>query len=256
MGLLQGKKVLIMGVANEKSIAWGIAQAFHKEGAQLGFTYAGEILEKRVRPLAESVGSDLVLSCDVTKDEDIQTLVKDVQKQWGHVDVLVHSIAFAKKEELKGDFYTTSREGFLLAMNISAYSLVAVTREFLPLMENRNSSILTLSYIGAEGVVPNYNMMGVAKSALENCVRYLSYDLGTKGVRVNCISAGPIRTLAAAGISGFWDLINHVEKIAPMKRSVTIEEVGKNALYLCTDLSAGVTGEVVHVDGGYHAMRI
>lgn len=253
MGLLTGKKALILGVANDKSIAWGIAKAFADEGAEIAFTYAGEILEKRVRPLAESVNAKLILQCDVTKDEEVTAVMKEIEKTWGKFDILIHSVAYAKKDDLKGGFVATTRDGFALAMDISAYSLVHLTREALPYL-NDNSKILTLSYLGAERVVPNYNMMGVAKAALEASVRYLAYDLGPKNIRVNAISAGPIRTLAASGISGFWDLIAHVEKFAPMKRSVTIEEVGQNALYLCSDLSSGTTGEVVHVDGGYHAM--
>lgn len=253
MGLLTGKKALILGVANDKSIAWGIAKAFADEGAELAFTFAGEILEKRVRPLAESVNAKLILQCDVTKDEEVTAVMKEVEKTWGTFDILIHSVAYAKKDDLKGGFVATTRDGFALAMDISAYSLVHLTREALPYL-NDNSKILTLSYLGAERVVPNYNMMGVAKAALEASVRYLAYDLGPKNIRINAISAGPIRTLAASGISGFWDLIAHVEKFAPMKRSVTIEEVGQNALYLCSDLSSGTTGEVVHVDGGYHAM--
>lgn len=253
MGLLTGKKALILGVANDKSIAWGIAKAFADEGAEIAFTYAGEILEKRVRPLAESVNAKLILQCDVTKDEEVTAVMKEIEKTWGKFDILIHSVAYAKKDDLKGGFVATTRDGFALAMDISAYSLVHLTREALPYL-NDNSKILTLSYLGAERVVPNYNMMGVAKAALEASVRYLAYDLGPKNIRINAISAGPIRTLAASGISGFWDLIAHVEKFAPMKRSVTIEEVGQNALYLCSDLSTGTTGEVVHVDGGYHAM--
>jgi len=253
MGLLKGKKALILGVANDKSIAWGIAKAFSDEGAELAFTFAGEVLEKRVRPLAESVNAKLVMQCDVTKDEEVSAVMKEIEKTWGKFDIVVHSVAYAKKDDLKGGFISTTRDGFALAMDISAYSLVHVTREAFPYL-NDGATVLTLSYLGAERAVPNYNMMGVAKAALEACVRYLAVDLGPHNMRINAISAGPIRTLAASGIGGFWDLIAHVEKFAPMKRSVTIEEVGRNAVYLCSELSSGTTGEVIHVDGGHHAV--
>ena len=251
--ILKGKKGLIMGVANQRSIAWGIAQAAHEAGAELGFTYAGETLEKRVKPLAESVGSDMVLECDITSDEAIKKTFAKVKEQWGEIDFLVHAIAFADREDLKGRFVETSRKGFALAMDISAYSLIAVSREALPLM-SEGGSIITLSYYGAEKVVPNYNVMGVAKAALEANVRYLADDLGQNGIRVNAISAGPIKTLAAAGIGDFRKMLDYYAKNSPLGRNVTQEEVGKTSLWLLSDLSSGVTGETVYVDSGYHAM--
>ncbi len=254
MGLLDGRKGIIFGVANEKSIAWAIAQKLHKEGAELAFTFAGEALEKRVRPLADSLGAKLILPCDVTKDDEIQAVFEQAQSSFGHLDILVHAIAFANKEDLKNDFLSTSRDGFHLAQEVSAYSLTALARHAAPLMEGRPGSILTLTYYGAEKVVPRYNVMGVAKAALEASVRYLAADLGPKGIRVNAISAGPIRTLASAGISGFMEMLHHVEAKAPLRRNVTAEEVAGTALYLASDLSSGVTGEVIYVDAGYNIM--
>ncbi len=249
MGLLNGKKALIFGVANERSIAWGIAQALHREGCELGFTFLGEALEKRVRPLAESVGSRLVAPCDVTKDEQIEAVFAEAKKTWGTFDILVHSLAFANRQDLDGDFLDTSRAGFALALDISAYSLVALTRAALPLM-NTGGAVLALTYYGADKVMKNYNVMGVAKAALEASVRYLAADLGPRGVRVNAISAGPIKTLAASGISGFRAKLKYTEMVAPLRRSVTQEEVGNAALYLCSPLASGVTGEVHFVDAG------
>jgi len=256
MGIMKGKKGLIVGVANDKSIAWGIAQALHREGAELAFTYLNESLEKRVRPLAGSIGSKLILPCDVGSDDDIKAVYRDLEKEWGGLDFLVHSVAFANKDELKGAFYNTSREGFALALDISAYSLVAMTREALPLMEGRNGSVITLTYYGAEKVLPNYNVMGVGKAALEASVRYLAADLGPLGHRVNAISAGPVRTLAAAGIGDFRKIKRVNELRTPIQRLVTQEEIGNTALYLCSDHSTGMTGEVLHVDGGFHAMAL
>jgi enoyl-[acyl-carrier protein] reductase I len=254
MALLEGRKGIIFGVANEKSIAWAIAQRLHKEGAELAFTFAGDALEKRVRPLADSLGAKLILPCDVTKDEQIQAVFQNIQSSFGHLDVLVHAIAYANKEDLKADFLNTSRDGFRLAQEVSAYSLTALARHAAPLMEGRRGSILTLTYYGAEKVVPRYNVMGVAKAALEASVRYLAADLGPKGIRVNAISAGPIRTLASAGISGFMEMLHHVEAKSPLRRGVTAEEVAGTALYLASDLSSGVTGEVIYVDAGYNIM--
>jgi len=254
MGLLNGRKGIIFGVANEKSIAWSIARRMNQEGAELAFTYAGEALEKRVRPLAESVGAKLILPCDVTKDDQIQAVFEQVRSAFGHLDILVHAIAFANKEDLKADFLSTTRDGFRLAQDVSAYSLTVLARHAAPLMEGRPASILTLSYYGAEKVVPRYNVMGVAKAALEASVRYLAADLGPKGIRVNAISAGPIRTLASAGISGFLDMLHHVEAKAPLRRNISAEEVAGTALYLASDLASGVTGEVIYVDAGYHIM--
>jgi enoyl-[acyl-carrier protein] reductase I len=256
MALVNGKKALIMGVANEKSIAWGIAEALHKEGAELAFTYASEAIEKRVRPLADSIGSKIVLPCDVSKEQDIDACFNSIKETWGGLDYLVHSIAFANKEELKGMYVDTSREGFRLAMDISVYSLVDACRRAYPLMEGRNGSILTLSYYGAEKVITNYNVMGVAKAALEASVRYMAADFGPKNIRINAVSAGPIKTLAAMGIGQFKDIAAHFESRAPIHRNVTIEDVGKSALYLLSDLASGVTGEVLHVDLGYNIMGV
>lgn len=253
---LQGKNVLIFGVANERSIAWGIAEELHRAGANLGFTYAGEILEKRVRPLAESVGSQFVEPCDVTSDGQIDSVMAAYQKKFGHLDILIHAVAFADREDLKEHFYTTSRKGFAMAMDISVYSLVALTRAALPLMEGTEGNILTLTYYGAEKVVSKYNVMGVAKAALEASVRYLANDLGPKGIRVNAISAGPIKTLAASGIGDFRAMLRHHAGTAPLRRNVTQEEVGKAALYLCSPLASGVTGEIMYVDCGYNIMSV
>jgi len=252
MGLLDGKKGVIFGVANERSIAWAIAQALNKEGMELAFSYAGEALESRVRPLAESIGSKLVLPCDVTDDSQIDAVFNTLSKEWGGIDALVHSLAFAKKEELKGEFVNTSREGFKVALDVSAYSLVALARRASTLMEGRPGSIITLSYYGSEKVIQNYNVMGVAKAALEASVRYLAADLGPKNIRVNTISAGPIKTLAAMGITGFKAILDQVETKAPLKRNVTQEDVAKTALYLLSDLSSGVTGEIIYVDAGFN----
>ncbi|WKZ33631.1 MAG: enoyl-ACP reductase [Thermodesulfobacteriota bacterium] len=256
MGLLDGRKGLIFGVANERSIAWAIAEALKREGMELAFTYAGEALESRVRPLAETLGSKLILPCDVTDDKQIESVFQTIRSAWGGLDALVHSVAFAKKEELKGEFLATSRDGFRLALDVSAFSLVALARAAAPLMEGRPGSIVSLSYYGSEKVVANYNVMGVAKAALEASSRYLAADLGPRGIRVNTISAGPIKTLAAAGISGFKQILDVVEAKAPMKRNVTQADVAGTALYLLSDLSSGVTGEIIHVDSGYSIMGI
>ncbi len=251
MGMLDGKKGVIFGVANEKSIAWAIARRLHAEGMDLAFTYAGEAFEQRVKPLAESLGSGMVLPCDVTKDAEMDAVFETIGKQWGGLDCLVHSLAFANKDELKGEYLETSREGFRLALDVSAYSLVALARRAAPLMEGRDGSIMTLSYYGAERVIKNYNVMGVAKAALEASVHYLAADLGPKKVRVNTISAGPIKTLAAMGISGFRQILESVESRSPLGRNVTQDDVAGTALYLASPLSSGVTGETIHVDAGY-----
>lgn len=251
MGLMEGKRGIIFGVANDMSIAWGIARQLKAEGATLAFTYLNEALEKRVRPLAESVDAELILPCDVSSDEEIESVFKAVADKWGELDFVVHAIAFANREDLKHPFSQTSREGFHLAMDISAYSLVAVTRYAAPLM-TKGGSIVTLTYLGATRAVPNYNVMGVAKAALESATRYLAAELGEKGVRVNAISAGPIRTLAASGIANFKKKLSLMDENAPLRRTVTQEEVGKSALYLLSDLGSGVTGEVHFVDGGFN----
>ncbi len=254
MEILKGKKGAIFGVANDKSIAWGIAQMLHEEGADLAFTYAGEILEKRVRPLAEKVGSKIILPCDVTKDEEIKQVFQNIRQEWGGLDFLVHAIAYANKEDLTNPYIETSREGFRLALDVSAYSLVALSRHAAALMEGRQGAILTMTYLGSEKVIPNYNVMGVAKAALEASVKYLAYDLGPKGTRVNAISAGPIRTLAASGISGFKEMLHFSSERAPLKRNINQDEVGRTALYLLSDMASAVTGEVLHVDAWYNIM--
>ncbi|MGE5595858.1 MAG: enoyl-ACP reductase [Hyphomicrobiales bacterium] len=254
MGNLDGKTALIFGVANDHSIAWGIAQAFHRQGAKLGFSYAGATLEKRVRPLAESLGSDFIEPCDAGSDEEIERLFAKAKERFGTIDILVHAIAFANREDLAGRFIDTSRDGFLLAHNISVYSLVALTRAALPLFPEGGGSVLTLTYYGAEKVVPKYNVMGVAKASLEATVRYLANDVGPQGVRVNAISAGPIRTLAASGIRGFRDYQRSFASQAPLRRNVTIDDVGETAAFLASDAARGITGEVLYVDSGYNIM--
>jgi len=256
MALFEGKRVLVLGVANERSIAWGISQAFHAHGAKLGFTFIGDALEKRVRPLAESVGSDLVVPCDVGSDDQISSVFAAVREQWGGLDVVVHAVAFANREDLEGRFVDTSRGGFQLALDISAYSLVAVARAAEPLLAESKGNIVTLTYYGSEKVVQNYNVMGVAKAALEASVRYLASDLGPSGVRVNAISAGPIKTLAASGIKGFRSILGFAAEKAPLRRNITLEDVAGAAVFLCSDLSAGMTGEVIHVDAGYNILGL
>jgi enoyl-[acyl-carrier protein] reductase I len=255
MGLLDGKNALIFGVANDHSIAWGIARALHDEGAEVGFSSVESLIERRVRPLAESIGSTFVEPCDVQSDEQI----RDVFERWGtghdRLDILVHALAFARREDLEGGFVDTSREGFALALDVSAYSLVALVREARPLLR-RGSSVLTLSYYGAEKVVANYNVMGVAKAALEASVRYLAADLGPDGVRVNAISAGPIRTLAASGIAGFKRMYGSFAEAAPLRANITPEDVGRSAVYLASDLSSAVTGETLYVDGGFNILGV
>lgn len=251
--LMSGKKGLIMGVANDRSIAWGIAKAVHAHGGELGFTYQGEALERRVRPLAESVDSDLVLPCDVTEDSSIDQVFESVAERWGQLDFLVHAIAFADKDELKGKYVNTSRDNFIRSLDVSCYSFTAVAQRAAPLM-NPGGSLVTLTYYGAERVMPHYNVMGVAKAALEASVRYLAVDLGGAEVRVNAISAGPIKTLAASGIGDFRYILKWNEFNSPLRRNVTIDQVGSAALYLLSDLSSGVTGEIHHVDSGYHTV--
>jgi enoyl-[acyl-carrier protein] reductase I len=251
MGLMDGKRGVIFGVANDKSIAWGVAQQLHEAGAEIAFTYLNDALEKRVRPLAESLGSKVILPCDVGSDDEIAAVFTELEKQWGTIDFVVHAVAFANREDLKNDFSQTSREGFSLAMDISAYSLVAMTRYAMPLM-SEGGSIVTMSYLGAMLAVPGYNVMGVAKAALESSVRYLSAELGTKGIRVNAVSAGPIKTLAASGVGNFKEKLRIMEERCPLKRTVSQEEVGKASLYLLSDLSSGVTGEIHYVDGGFN----
>tara|TARA_Y100000780_G_scaffold132772_1_gene119485 strand:- start:208429 stop:209199 length:771 start_codon:yes stop_codon:yes gene_type:complete len=249
MKLLEGKKALIFGVANDRSIAWGIAQEFKRHGAQIALSYANDALKKRVEPLAEEVGADFTFEMDVTNDEHYEGLESKIKEHWEDFDILVHSIAFADRQDLKGQFVDTSRKGFQLACDVSAFSLVGLSQRLQGMM-NDEGSVLAMTYYGSQKVVQNYNVMGVAKAALESSTRYLAEDLGQKGIRVNCISAGPIKTLAASGISGFRTLLSQVEEKAPLKRNVTQEDVGGNAVYLASDLSKGVTGQVLYVDSG------
>lgn len=250
MGLMDGKRGIIFGVANEMSIAWGIAQQLRAAGAELAFTYLNEALEKRVRPLAESLDSKLILPCDVGSDADIEATFKQVEKAWGKIDFVIHSVAFANRDDLKRPFTQTSRDGFSMAMDISAYSLIAISRYAAPLMTD-GGSIVSLTYLGSVRAVPNYNVMGVAKAALESCTRYLAAELGEKKIRVNSISAGPIKTLAASGVAGLKEKIKYMDVYAPLRRAVDQEDVGRSALYFCSDLSSGVTGEIHYVDGGF-----
>ncbi len=251
--LMQGKRGIIMGVANDRSIAWGIARALAAQGAEVAFTYQGEALEKRVRPLAESIGSTLVLPCDVADDASMDAAFDAVAKAWGRIDFLVHAIGYADKQFLRGRYLDTPRSAFLQAMDISCFSFVAVGQRAAALMQ-AGGSMLTLSYLGAERVTPHYNVMGVAKAALEASVRYMATDLGERGIRVNAISAGPIKTLAASGIGDFRYILRWNQYNAPLRRNVTIEDVGGSGLYLLSDLASGVTGEVHHVDSGYHVV--
>jgi len=252
VGVLEGKKGLILGIANDKSIAWGVTKSCQREGAELGFNYLGDALEKRVRPLAESVGSTLVEPLDVSDDAQLDDFFANVEAKWGKLDFLVHSIAYADKNALKEPFSQTTRQAFQQALDISAYSFVACAQRAAPLMAE-GSSMLTMSYLGAARAVPNYNVMGVAKAALEASTRYLAYDLGSRGIRVNAISAGPIRTLAASGIGDFRTLMSKAARGSMLQRNVTQEEVGDAACYLLSDWASGVTGEVHYVDGGFSA---
>ena len=255
MGLLDGKQALIFGVANDHSIAWGIAKQLHAQGASVGFSSLESLIAKRVQPLADSIGSDFVEPCDVQDDSQIADVFARWKERKGTLDVLVHALAFARREDLAGQFVDTSRDGFALALDVSAYSLVAVTRGAVPLMEN-GGSVMTLTYYGSEKVTANYNVMGVAKAALEASVRYLAADLGPKNVRVNAISAGPIRTLSAYGIAGFSRLYGKFADIAPLRKNVSIDDVGNTAVFLASDLSAGITGEVVYVDSGFNILGV
>jgi enoyl-[acyl-carrier protein] reductase I len=251
--LLDGKKALIFGVANDMSNAWGIAQAFHDHGATVGFSSIEQLIDKRVRPLAQRLDSTFVEPCDVSDDEQIRAVFEKWEAEHGTLDILVHSLAFAPKEDLDGSFIDTSRDGFRIAMDISAYSLVALTREARRVLQ-RGSSVMTLSYYGAEKVMSNYRVMGIAKAALEACVRYLAADVGPEGIRVNAISPGPVRTLAAHGVSGFKQMYKSFPEIAPLRSKITIEDVGRTAVYLASDLSSAVTGEVIYADGGFNIL--
>jgi enoyl-[acyl-carrier protein] reductase I len=252
MGFMKGKRALIVGLATDRSIAWGIAQAMHAQGAELAFSHI-ERMTDRVVPLAKQLGSDLTFVMDVASDEEISQGFSHLKSRWDGFDVLVHAVAFAPREALTGNFIdATTREGFRVAHDVSSYSLTALARASLPFMQGRASSILTMSYLGAMRSIPGYNVMGLAKASLEANVRFLAADLGPRGVRVNAISAGPIKTLAAAGIPGFRKMLSHVAAAAPIQRNVTIDDVGNAAAFLCSDLAAGISGEVLYVDGGYH----
>lgn len=255
MGLLDGKNAIVFGLANERSIAWGITQALHREGARIGISYAGQALERRVKPLAEKIGCSWVEECDVSKDEHIAAVADKAAQVFGQVDVLVHSIAFAGRDELSGPFYNTTREGFKTAMDISVFSFVALARAFQPILR-RGASLMCMTYYGSVKVAPHYNVMGVAKAALEAATRYLAYDFGPQGVRVNAISAGPIRTLAAAGVGGFRDMYKHFADMSPMRENVTIEDVGDAAVFLASDLSRHITGDVLYVDSGFNIVGV
>jgi enoyl-[acyl-carrier protein] reductase I len=257
MGFLHGKRALVTGILSQRSIAWGIANAMHREGAQLAFTYVDEKLKDRVDEAAATFGSNIVLPCDVTRDEDITGLFDALGRHWDGLDILVHSIGFAPREALSGEFLEgLTRESFQVAHDISSYSLAALSKAARPLMKGRGGAILTLTYLGAERAMANYNVMGLAKASLEANVRYLAYNLGPEGTRVNAISAGPIKTLAASGISNFRKMLDHVEENAPLRRSVTIDEVGNAAAFLCSDLASGITGEITYVDSGYNTLGI
>jgi enoyl-[acyl-carrier protein] reductase I len=255
MGLLTGKNAVVFGVANDRSIAWGITEALHREGANVGLSYAGEVLKKRVQPLADKLNIGFVEQCDVSQDDQLDATFARIKERFGTLDVLVHSVAFANQDDLKGEFVPTSRDGFHKALDISVYSLIAMAQRARPLMSS-GGSLLTLTYYGSEKVMPRYNVMGVAKAALEASVRYLAHDLGAENIRVNAISAGPIKTLSGAGIAGFRDMLRFAEVSAPLRRLVSIEEVGNTAAWLCSPLASAITGEVIYVDAGYHVMGL
>ncbi len=255
MGFLQNKRILIVGVASNRSIAWGTALAMHQQGAELAFTYQGDKLQKRVTEMAAQLGSEIVLPLDVTSDQQIDDIFSELGKQWDGLDGIIHSVGFAPRDQLEGTYIeAVTREGFAIAHDISSYSFAALAKAGLPMMEGRNAALLTMSYLGAVRTVPHYNVMGVAKASLEANVRYLADSMGPLGIRVNAISAGPIRTLAASGISGFRSMLSEAEKKNPLRRNVTIEEVGNAAAFLCSDLASGITGDIVYVDSGYHIL--
>lgn len=255
MSLLEGKRALIVGVASNRSIAWGIAQAMSREGAELAFTYQNEKLQGRVEKFAAELNSEITVPCDVADDNQIQEVFERLDDYWDHFDILVHSVAYAPKEQLEGGYLeSVTREGFLMAHDISSYSFSALADAARPMMEGRNGAMLTLSYIGAVRAMPNYNVMGVAKASLEANVRYMASSLGPEGIRVNAVSAGPIRTLAASGIKGLKGFLSHVEEVSPLRRNVTIEEVGNTAAFLCSDYASAITGEITYVDCGYNSV--
>ncbi|HLA74324.1 MAG TPA: enoyl-ACP reductase [Gammaproteobacteria bacterium] len=255
MGFLSDKRALIVGLASTRSIAWGIAQAMQREGAELAFTYQNDKLQDRVEEMAAKCGSNITIPCDVSDDVQIETVFERLDDFWDHVDIIIHSVAFAPREQLEGSYLdAVTREGFRIAHDISSYSFTALAKAGRNMMQGRNGALLTLSYLGAERAMPNYNVMGLAKASLEANVRYMAQSLGPEGIRVNAVSAGPIKTLAASGISGFRQILDHVEKNAPLRRNVSIEDVGNAAAFLCSDLAAGITGEIVYVDSGYNIM--
>ncbi len=258
MGFLKDKRILIVGVASDRSIAWGLAEAMHKQGAELAFTYQNDKLKDRVTKLAQSVGSDLVYPCDVSSDAEIESVFKELGKHWSDgIDGIVHAVAFAPREELAGSFVdNTTREGFRTAHEISAYSFVALAHYGREMLRSRQGALLTLTYLGGERALPNYNVMGAAKASLESTTRYMAADLGPEGIRVNAISAGPIRTLAAAGIGSFKQMMSFNEKASPLRKNVSIEEVGNAGAFLCSDLASGISGEILHVDAGFHCVAL
>lgn len=257
MGFLQGKRALIVGLASTRSIAWGIAKAMQREGAELAFTYQNEKLKDRVENMAAECGSEITMACDVASDEQIDAAFQHLDDFWDHLDIIVHSVAYAPREQLEGPYLdSVTREGFRVAHDISSYSFAALAKAGRNMMEGRNGALLSLSYLGAERTMPNYNVMGLAKASLEANVRYMASTLGPDNIRVNAISAGPIKTLAAAGISDFRKLLDHVEKTAPLRRNITTEEVGNVAAFLCSDLASAITGEIVYVDGGYNTVAM
>lgn len=252
MGFLDGKRALIVGLASNRSIAWGVAQAMKREGAELAFTYQNEKLQSRVEKMAAELDSDITLPCDVANDEEISKVFEHLDDYWDHLDIIVHSVAYAPREALEGDYLdAVTRESFNVAHEISSYSFAALAKAGRNMMEGRNGALITMSYLGAERAMPNYNVMGLAKASLEANVRYLAQSLGPEGIRVNAVSAGPIKTLAAAGIGDFRKILNHYEKVAPLRRGVTIDEVGNVGAFLCSDLASGITGEITYVDGGF-----
>jgi enoyl-[acyl-carrier protein] reductase I len=255
MGFLAGKRAFIVGVATDRSIAWGIAQAMHREGAELAFSYVNDKMKERVEPLAHSIGSKLTMPLDVTVDGQIDSAFDLLKREWGELDIVIHAVAFAPREAISGSFVgNTTREAFRIAHDVSSYSFTALARGARPLMAGRNGALLTLSYLGAVRSIPSYNVMGLAKASLEANVRFMAADLGPEGIRVNGISAGPIKTLAAAGIAGFRKMLSHVAEIAPLRRNVTPEDVGNAAAFLCSDLAAGITGEILYVDSGFNTV--
>jgi enoyl-[acyl-carrier protein] reductase I len=254
--ILEGKTGVVFGVANKRSLAWACAQSLSEAGMRLALTYVGERMEKVVRELSEDLPGSIVLPCNVTEPDEIDAVFAKLGQEFGGLDSVVHAIAYAKREELEGDFFNTSKDGYMLAHEVSAYSLTAIARRALPLMEGRSGSLVTLTYIGGERVVPNYNIMGIAKAALEASVRYLAHDLGPRGIRVNAISAGPVRTLSAAGVAGFAAILDQIAQHAPLRRNITADEVGDACMFLCSPLSRGITGATLYVDAGYNIMGV